>query len=109
MTAIDLQELSLADIQVALADGRLSAESLTSGYLERIQRIDRDGPGLRAVIELNPQAREIARALDLERRVQGPRSAMHGVAVLIKDNIATRARMQTTAGSLALLDSAPAL
>jgi len=108
MTAIDLQELSLADIQVALADGRLSAESLTSGYLERIQRIDRDGPGLRAVIELNPQAREIARALDLERRVQGPRSAMHGVAVLIKDNIATRDRMQTTAGSLALLDSEPA-
>jgi amidase len=98
----ELDELSIADLQRHMRSGRYSARSLTEKYLSRIAEIDRQGPGLHSVLETNPDAIAIARALDEERRVKGPRGPMHGIPVLIKDNIDTADRMTTTAGSLAL-------
>jgi amidase len=92
----------LAAIAAAMAGGHLSSVGLTRHYLERIQALDRRGPSLRAVLETNPHALDIAAALDRERaqgRVRGP---LHGVPILIKDNIETADHMMTTAGSLAL-------
>jgi len=103
----ELEEATIADLQAGLASGRYTARSLTDLYLARIEAIDRKGPGLNSVIEVNPEARSIADALDAERKAKGPRGSLHGIPVLIKDNIATRDRMQTTAGSLALVGSAP--
>jgi amidase len=97
-----VEELTLGDIAAAFAAGRLTSHALTQAYLERIDALDRRGPGLRAVLETNPRALEIAAALDDERRRRGPRSALHGVPILIKDNVETADRMMTTAGSLAL-------
>ena len=94
--------LGLADIAAAMRDGRLTARQLTQMYLERIAAWDRRGPRLRAVLETNPRALEIAAALDQERRTTGPRGPLHGMPILIKDNIETADRMMTTAGSLAL-------
>src|ERR1700683_3980281 len=92
-----VEELTLGDIAAAFAGGRLTSHSLTQTYLERIDALDRRGPGLRAVLETNPHALEIAAALDEERRRHGPRSALHGVPILIKDNVETADRMMTTA------------
>ncbi len=100
-----LSELSVAEIQRRMAAGSLTSEQLTEHYLRRIHRLDRNGPRLNSVIEVNPEAVAIARALDDERRTQGPRGPLHGVPVLIKDNLATGDRLQTTAGSLALAGS----
>lgn len=97
-----LEEATIAGLQEAMKAGRLSAVSLTDFYLARIEDIDRRGPGLNSVIEVNPDARDIAAALDSERAARGPRGPLHGIPILIKDNIATRDRMATTAGSLAL-------
>lgn len=106
--AFPLEEITVADLQGAMAGGRLSAEQVTRLYLERIQAVDRSGPSVNAVIEVNPDAVAIARALDAERAAGNVRGPMHGIPVLIKDNIDTADRMQTTAGSLALLgDPAP--
>ena len=108
MTApIPLEERALADLQADLAAGRVTAERLVKDYVERIERIDRRGPALRSVIELNPDALQIAQQLDRERAAGRKRGPLHGLPILIKDNIATRDRMQTTAGSLALQGSAP--
>jgi amidase len=104
----DWEELTIADAQVALKSGKLSARRFTEMYLERIQKIDRSGPALNAVIELNPEALDIADALDRERKQGRVRGALHGVPVLIKDNISTADRMETTAGSLALVGARPA-
>ncbi|MDQ3810026.1 MAG: amidase [Chloroflexota bacterium] len=101
----ELEEVSIADLQARLTDGQLSARELTQAYLDRVRAIDQAGPSLRSVIELNPDALDIAAALDQERAQRGPRGPLHGIPVLIKDNIDTADRMQTTAGSLALLDS----
>ena len=98
----DVTEASLAELQSAMAAGRLTALALVDIYLARIQSIDKTGPRLNAIIELNPDARAIATALDRERSAKGPRGPLHGIAVLLKDNIATGDRMLTTAGSLAL-------
>jgi amidase len=98
----EIPESTIAQLQSAMAAGALDAERLTAACLRRIDEIDRDGPTLNAVIEVNPDALAIAGALDRERTVSGPRSALHGIPVLLKDNIATGDRMQTTAGSLAL-------
>jgi amidase len=95
-------ELSLADIAAAYADGRSTSRQLTQIYLDRISALDRRGPELGAVLETNPQALELAAELDRERRAHGPRGPLHGIPVLIKDNIETADRMMTTAGSLAL-------
>ncbi len=101
------EEATITDLGAAMNSGKASAESLTKGYLERIEALDRQGPSLRAVIELNPEARDIARSLDEERRTKGPRGPLHGVPVLLKDNIDTHDKMTTTAGSLALEGSRP--
>jgi amidase len=97
-----LEELSLADIGAAFADGRLTSQQLTQSYLARIERLDRHGPNLGAVIETNPRALEIAAGLDAERKSRGSRGPLHGVPILIKDNVETSDHMMSTAGSLAL-------
>src|SRR5438552_18631538 len=98
----NLEELTIAAFQAGLAAGELSVRSVAEAYLARIEAIDRAGPALNAVIELNPEALTIADVLDAELRGRGPRGPLHGVPVLIKDNIDTGAQMLTTAGSLAL-------
>jgi amidase len=102
-----VEELTIFELQSAMEAGTQTAASIAEFFLERIERLDRSGPVLNAVIELNPDALAIAADLDAERAVNGPRSALHGVPVLIKDNIATADRMSTTAGSLALEGSVP--
>ena len=97
-----VEELTLSDIAAALADGRLTSRRLTQLYLERIDALDRRGPALRAVLEINPRALDAAADLDGERRSRGPRGPLHGVPILIKDNVETQDRMMTSAGSLAL-------
>ena len=100
--AFDLEEATIADLQRRMDTGQDTARSLVDKYLARIAAIDQDGPTLKSVIEINPEATAIADALDAERKAKGPRGPLHGIPVLIKDNIATADRMQTTAGSLAL-------
>jgi len=98
----DLEEATIASLQARMADGRETSRSIVDKYLARIEAVDRNGPALRSVLEINPEARAIADRLDAERKSKGPRGVLHGVPVLIKDNIATADRMMTTAGSLAL-------
>jgi amidase len=98
----NLAQPSLSDLQAAMARGALSSLQLVRRYLSRIEQIDRRGPHLRSVLEINPEAAQIAGALDAERRSKGPRGPLHGIPVLLKDNIATGDRMSTSAGSLAL-------
>jgi len=102
-----LEEKTIADLQEMMSSGRQTSEGLVSLYLKRIDEIDRGGPGLNSIIQTNPDALAIARELDRERREKGPRGPLHGVPVLIKDNIDTADNMETTAGSLALLGSKP--
>lgn len=99
------EEATIADLQRALQSGKTTSEKLVRDYSRRIAEIDHAGPLLRSVIELNPDAPAIARDLDRERRAKGPRGPLHGVPILLKDNIDTHDRMMTTAGSLALLGS----
>ena len=103
----DLVEVTIAELQARMRAGRLTAVELVDEYRRRIEAIDRGGPGLRSVLEVNPDARTIAAALDHERRERGPRGPLHGIPILVKDNIDTHDRMHTTAGSLALLGSTP--
>src|SRR3989442_12894413 len=103
----NVEEATIVDFQVAMHAGRLDSESLVRIYLRRIQVIDRSGPMLRSVQEINPDAIPIARALAGERRARGPRGLLHGIPVLLKDNIATADKMETTAGALALLGARP--
>src|SRR6266849_3417533 len=104
---INVEEISIAELQAAMAAKRLDAESLVQMYLTRIQAIDRSGPTLRSVQEINPDALPIARALDEERRAGRPRGPLHGIPILLKDNIATADKMETTAGALALVGARP--
>jgi amidase len=103
----ELDETTIADLQDAMKSGRLTARSIAEKYLKRIEAIDRNGPAVNAVIEVNPEALSIAETLDRERGEKGPRGPLHGIPILIKDNIDTADRMMTTAGSLALVGSAP--
>jgi len=103
----DLEEATVADLQQRMTSGRETARSLVEKYFQRIDAIDRQGPALHSVIETNPDALAIADRLDAERRARGPRGPLHGIPILIKDNIATADRMMTTAGSLALAGSSP--
>jgi amidase len=103
-----LDEITVDALQKGLESGRFTARKLVETYLTRIAEIDRGGPSLNSVIEVNPEALEIADALDQERQTKGARGPLHGIPVLIKDNIGTADRMQTTAGSLALMDGRPA-
>jgi amidase len=99
---VAVEELSLSVIADAFAGGRLTSRALTQIYLGRIAALDHRGPRLSAVLETNPHALDIAADLDRERQARGPRGPLHGVPVLIKDNVETADRMMTTAGSLAL-------
>ncbi|HEY6303661.1 MAG TPA: amidase [Terriglobales bacterium] len=103
----ELDETTIDDLQKALQSGQHSSRSVTEKYLARIQEIDKAGPKVNSVIEINPDALQIADALDQERKSKGARGPLHGIPVLIKDNIDTGDRMNTTAGSLALLGSRP--
>jgi amidase len=105
--AFELEEMSISELQQHLHSGRYSARSLVEKYVNRIKDIDKDGPELTSVIEINPDAESIAATLDRERKDKGPRGALHGIPILIKDNIDTADRMMTTAGSLALIESKP--
>ena len=100
--AFDLEEATITDLLRDQQSGRRTARRIAEQYLSRIQALDRNGPSLHSVIELNPDALAIAGALDAERQAKGPRGLLHGVPVLIKDNIDTADRMSTSAGSLAL-------
>jgi amidase len=97
-----LPEWTIAELQEKMESGELTSRRLAELYISRIEAVDKDGPYINSVIELNPDALEIASTLDDERTAGKTRGALHGVPILIKDNIDTRDRMQTTAGSLAL-------
>lgn len=105
----ELDELTISQLQEGMKSGKFTARSLVRKYLERIDDVDKGGPAINSVIEINPEAVSIAEALDRELKEKGPRGPLHGVPILIKDNIGTADRMMTTAGSLAMLGSRPAL
>jgi amidase len=103
----EFEEVTIAALQKEMKSGKFTARSIAKKYLARINAIDKHGPAVNSIIELNPDALATADALDRERKAQGPRGPLHGIPVLIKDNISTHDRMQTTAGSLALVGSVP--
>jgi amidase len=105
---VEYKEYDIATLQKLMQEGELSSAALTGYYLQRIEAIDRNGPALNAIIEVNPQALEIATALDEERQASGPRGPMHGIPVVLKANIDTADQMTTTAGSLAMAGHRPA-
>ncbi|HEX6508183.1 MAG TPA: amidase [Chloroflexota bacterium] len=100
-----LEEATIAELQAEMAAGRLTSRRLVEMYIQRIDAIDKRGPAINTILEINPDALKIADELDQERKKKGPRGPLHGIPILLKDNIATADRMQTTAGSLALLGS----
>jgi amidase len=104
----ELEEITIGELQEGMKSGRFTARSLVEKYTKRIEDIDKRGPAVNAIIEMNPDALSIAQELDRERKAKGPRGPLHGIPVLIKDNIDTADRMMTTAGSLALVGSKPA-
>lgn len=101
----EYEEATIDDLQSAMVTGKASAVSLAKEYLRRIEELDQHGPCLKSVIEINPDTLAIAGELDKERKTTGPRGPLHGIPVLLKDNIDTHDRMMTTAGSLALIGS----
>jgi amidase len=105
--AFAIEEITIPELQDGMKSGKFTARSLVEKYHGRIEEIDKHGPAINAIIELNPDALSIADALDQERNAKGPRGPLHGVPVLIKDNIDTADKMMTTAGSLALVGSKP--
>jgi len=100
--AFDLEETTIVQLQADMVEGKRTARSITEQYLARIESLDRQGPGLHHVLETNPDALSIADSLDRERKAHGVRGPLHGIPILLKDNIDTADRMTTTAGSLAL-------
>jgi len=106
-SAVALEEATIDGLQAQMKAGTLTARRLTQAYLDRIEALDRKGPALRSVIETNPDALSIADGLDAERKATGPRGPLHGIPILLKDNLDTADRMTTTAGSLALAGSIP--
>ncbi|MFL5379536.1 MAG: amidase [Myxococcales bacterium] len=101
------EEMTIRIMDEGLVAGRFTSRQLTEAYLARIEEIDRKGPTLRAVLEINPDALEIADALDKERKEKGDRGPLHGIPILVKDNLDTADKMSCTAGSLALEGSHP--
>ncbi len=106
--AFELEEATFAHLQSRMESGAETSRSITAKYLARIEALDRRGPELRSVLEVNPEALAIAESLDAERKAGRVRGPLHGVPILLKDNIGTADRMTTTAGSLALEGSVPA-
>jgi amidase len=102
-----LEEATIPELQAAMRSGRTTSRELVQEYLRRIAGIDKVGPRLSSMTEVNPDALDIANRLDDERKDRGPRGALHGIPVVLKDSIATTDRMETTAGSLALVGSRP--
>src|SRR5262249_21279843 len=103
-----LNEMTVAQMQAAMAAGTLKSLDLVNFYLSRIQTLDQSGPTVNSVIEGNPDAKALAKALDAERRAGTVRGPLHGIPVLLKDNIDTHDQMQSAAGSLGLVGT-PAL
>ncbi|MGA8166945.1 MAG: amidase [Candidatus Acidiferrales bacterium] len=103
----ELDETTVVALQDGMKSGQFTARSIAQKYLDRIAEIDKQGPAINSVIEVNPDALSIADSLDDERESKGPRGPLHGIPVLIKDNIGTHDRMMTTAGSLALSGFTP--
>src|SRR2546422_1075087 len=101
----ELDELSISDLQDGMRTGRFTSHSLARKYLGHIDEVDKSGPQVNSIIEINPEALSIADSLDRERKEKGARGPLHGIPILIKDNIDTGDQMMTTAGSLALLGS----
>ena len=102
---LNINEASIIEIQKEMDEGNLSSVDLVTYYLERIAKFDKDGPILNSILELNPDLLFIAEALDDERRRESKRGPMHGIPVIVKDNINTGDKMHTSGGSLALADS----
>jgi len=107
ISPFDLEEATIADLQAGMSSGRMTSRSITQQYMARIEELDRKGPTLRHVLEVNPDALSIADSLDRERKSGRVRGALHGIPILLKDNIDTADSMTTTAGSLALEGSVP--
>jgi amidase len=105
--SFELEEMTFSGLQEGMSSGRFTARAITEMYLQRIEAMDRQGPTLRSVIETNPDALAIADELDEERRAKRARGLLHGIPILLKDNIDTADKMTTTAGSFALEGSRP--
>src|SRR5436190_24208711 len=105
---MSVEEVDVATLLAGLASGRWTSRQLVEAYVERIERLDRGERGLRSVLEVNPEALAIADSLDRDRQEGRSRVPVHGIPILLKDNIDTADRMLTTAGSLALVQSRPA-
>ena len=103
--AFELEEVTIVELQEGMRSGKFTARSITRKYLERIEEIDKGGPAINSVIEINQDAIAIAENLDRERKENRLRGPLHGIPILIKDNIDTADKMMTTAGSLALVGS----
>jgi amidase len=104
-TSPELEEITIAELQEAMKSGRWTARGIAQSYLGRIDMLDKNGPAVNAIIELNPEALAIADAMDRERKAGHVRGPLHGIPIVIKDNIDTADRMRTSAGSLALADN----
>jgi amidase len=107
ISSFELEEATIADLQAGMSSGRMTSHSITQLYMARIEELDRKGPTLRHVLEVNPDALAIADSLDRERKSGRVRGPLHGVPILLKDNVDTADSMTTTAGSLALEGSIP--
>jgi amidase len=107
LAPFELEEITIAELQAGMASGRYTAKRVVQLYLERIAAMDRTGVSLQSILETNPEAIALAEGLDQERVAKGARGPLHGIPVLLKDNIDTADRMTTTAGSLALEGSIP--
>ena len=105
--AFELEEITIVELQAGMKAGKYTAREIAEKYLARIEAVDKHGPAVNSVIEVNPEALTIAEASDRERKEKGARGPLHGIPVLIKDNIDTADKMMTTAGSLALVGSKP--
>src|SRR5688500_2624755 len=103
--SFELEGMSVDDLQQKMQSGELSSHAIVQLYLDRIQLIDKNGTGVNSIIEINPDALTIADSLDVERKNNKVRGPLHGIPVLLKDNIDTDDKMHTTAGSLALGDN----
>jgi len=107
VAAFELDEVTISQLQEGMKSGKFTTRSLVEKYTARIEEIDKHGPAVNSILELNPDALTIAGTLDQERKDKAPRGPLHGIPVLIKDNIDTADKMMTTAGSLALVGSKP--